>query len=318
MFCSKCGSPLLQGDPFCGKCGAAVSSTTVTSSGAAVQTAQSPAILTVPPPKPSTMGRDTTIIACLVVSVFAIVLFHGFAAFLAVCSIGISGFLLRSKTTSAKPKLIFAGSALILVLVVNGFEGWQETRDKARLVQIEKERAARAAEDSRKAQEAFEAMSSSEHLAKVKSSFIPPATPAQIAEGLKHLQAIPANTTEATEGAAFKKQFDVARKAQDEKSRKAWELSIKQQAAREAPVKRALRDALAKTLEDKMLDEGYNVTVTAIGQEHTTLHLKWILVSKVLAHKLSQDGEFFENARSLGFKRIEITDGYDETWYWTL
>ena len=58
-------------------------------------------------------------------------------------------------------------------------------------------------------------------------------------------------------------------------------------------------------------------TVTTSGENHTRLKLKWILVGRVLAHKLSQ-GETLATLRRLGFTRFTITDGYDDTWYWDL
>lgn len=50
----------------------------------------------------------------------------------------------------------------------------------------------------------------------------------------------------------------------------------------------------------------------------TTLRLKWILVSRVVAHQFSQNREIWQTMETLGFKRLEITDGYDEQWYWTI
>jgi len=67
-----------------------------------------------------------------------------------------------------------------------------------------------------------------------------------------------------------------------------------------------------------MLDAGLDVDVKAIGPKHTTLRVKWVLVSKVVAHQLTKQSDFFQSARELGFRRIEMTDGYDETWSWKL
>jgi hypothetical protein len=67
-----------------------------------------------------------------------------------------------------------------------------------------------------------------------------------------------------------------------------------------------------------MLDQGYNCDVHAIGSKHTTLQMKWALVSKVMAHQMSRRSDIFDTARQLGFKRIELTDGFDETWVWNL
>lgn len=90
-----------------------------------------------------------------------------------------------------------------------------------------------------------------------------------------------------------------------------------ERAVLEAKARRVLRDQMAKHIENAMLDEGFNVDVSARGPDHTVLHLKWALVSKVVAHQLAK-GDFLEDARALGFRRVEITDGFDETWYWNL
>lgn len=77
------------------------------------------------------------------------------------------------------------------------------------------------------------------------------------------------------------------------------------------------RRTYAAELENTYLDKGLNVTVTTKGKGATTLHLKWILVSRVVAHQLSKS-DLLGQLRDMGFKRFEISDGYDESWYWTL
>lgn len=116
----------------------------------------------------------------------------------------------------------------------------------------------------------------------------------------KHLLAIDPNTPEAAEGQRLLKQIKSA------------------EAAAAAVTKRVMRDAMAKKLENRMLDEGYSVDVNAIGTDHTVLRIKWILTNKALAHQFAKQGDFFASCRSAGFRRVEITDGYDETWYWDL
>jgi hypothetical protein len=93
-----------------------------------------------------------------------------------------------------------------------------------------------------------------------------------------------------------------------------------QQAAEAANLAATARErrALAATLESRFLDEGMDVTVTTRGKHATTLHMRWILVSRVTAHQFSKNVQMFENLRAKGFKRLEISDGYDESWYWTL
>ncbi|HUR92533.1 MAG TPA: hypothetical protein VMY38_07655 [Gemmatimonadaceae bacterium] len=78
------------------------------------------------------------------------------------------------------------------------------------------------------------------------------------------------------------------------------------------------RRQYAQRLESEYLDQGLDITVTTKGAAATTLRLKWILVSRVTAHQLSKSGPLWANLRSMGFKRLEITDGYDDSWSWTI
>jgi hypothetical protein len=77
------------------------------------------------------------------------------------------------------------------------------------------------------------------------------------------------------------------------------------------------RKDYAKKLEETYLDKGMDVTVTTKGKNATTLRLEWILVSRVVAHQFAKS-DIWSTLREAGFKRLEITDGYDEEWYWTL
>lgn len=79
----------------------------------------------------------------------------------------------------------------------------------------------------------------------------------------------------------------------------------------------ALRRKFASAYENELLDKGFNVDVTTEGRNATTLRLKWILVSKVIAHQFDKGGVVPE-MRKLGFKKFILTDGYDETWTWDL
>ena len=78
------------------------------------------------------------------------------------------------------------------------------------------------------------------------------------------------------------------------------------------------RKSYARDLEEKLLDEHINATVTTFGEGSTGLRMKWILVSRVTAHDFSKNGDFLERLRNRGFKKFQITDGYDETWTWDL
>lgn len=78
------------------------------------------------------------------------------------------------------------------------------------------------------------------------------------------------------------------------------------------------RRSFAGTLEGNYLREGMDVTVRATGTNATTLRLTWILVSRPMAYQLSENGELFATLRAQGFRRFEISDGYDKMWYWKL
>jgi len=168
--------------------------------------------------------------------------------------------------------------------------------------------AAKAASDK---QAAFEKLSPIEHLAEAKQLLNVDGPQVSISDGLKHIAAI-------DKGSPLYKQADQTRRAFEEARRKRDAQAAKRRELAEAAAKHLLRIELAKTLENKMLDQGFNVDVSAIGKDQTVLHIKWILVGKALAHNISKQGDFFSNARQVGFKRIEITDGYDETWWWKL
>ncbi len=91
----------------------------------------------------------------------------------------------------------------------------------------------------------------------------------------------------------------------DSRTAKSLQKTIKAKEAkkREAELL-AARKKFAKDYEYRLLDEGYNATVTTHGQSATTLKLEWILATKVDAHKLTKDPDFFKDLRELGFKKI--------------
>ncbi len=78
-----------------------------------------------------------------------------------------------------------------------------------------------------------------------------------------------------------------------------------------------LRIEYAKNLETEFLEKRINADVRASGPGHTTLTIKWILVNKVSAHDMGKNHSLHENLRRLHFKKMILTDGYDESWIWT-
>jgi hypothetical protein len=78
------------------------------------------------------------------------------------------------------------------------------------------------------------------------------------------------------------------------------------------------RRSWAREYENSLLRRGIDATVTLRGEHATTARIKWVLVSRPLAFQLGESPEFLPTLRGLGFKQVEITDGYDEAWSWTL
>jgi len=75
------------------------------------------------------------------------------------------------------------------------------------------------------------------------------------------------------------------------------------------------RKKYAKELENNLLNNArMDNTITTSGKNNTTLKLKYILVSRVFVNELTKDGKLQNTWRSMGFKTIIFTNGYNETW----
>lgn len=85
-----------------------------------------------------------------------------------------------------------------------------------------------------------------------------------------------------------------------------------------ATAERDARRAYAQRLETGFLDGGLDIEVTTSGERATTLRLKYVLFTRVWVHKVQNDTDLISNARRLGFRRVIMTDGYEDTWTWDL
>lgn len=105
-----------------------------------------------------------------------------------------------------------------------------------------------------------------------------------------------------------------------------------EQAARAQRVKVRLLDAMEKQdraaalarrreyatqLERTYLQDGKDVHVSVRGTNGTTLHIQWVLVGRPLAYQMGNDEDVIHTLRTLGFKRLELSDGYDEIYWFT-
>lgn len=97
---------------------------------------------------------------------------------------------------------------------------------------------------------------------------------------------------------------------------------MKEVERREAEINRmsqmVARDIVAGQMEKKLLSEGMDATVTVAGPEKTTITFKYVLFSRPLVYKLTNETEFLQNMRDAGFRKVIFTDGYYNTWTYDL
>jgi hypothetical protein len=74
------------------------------------------------------------------------------------------------------------------------------------------------------------------------------------------------------------------------------------------------REVFAKILERKMLDNGLNARISTKGSNKQTLVCEYILMTKVRAANLLNDGNLLLSARDVGFKKLIFTDGLQSSW----
>ena len=118
MYCNKCGKPLRGGDQrFCPECGGPVPLPNP-------QLAPSRSSSALADPK------VLVLIACGVLTVIAFATLHGFSAVLALVLIVIAGFAIFRRGIKLEIKLAGLVLGLLIVLVSNGIEGWQESKSQ--------------------------------------------------------------------------------------------------------------------------------------------------------------------------------------------
>lgn len=76
----------------------------------------------------------------------------------------------------------------------------------------------------------------------------------------------------------------------------------------------AARKEFASMTEQEYLKDGMDYYFRAQGKNNTTLYIKYVLMSRPLAYNIINDSLFIQTLRSLGFKKLILTDGYDSTW----
>jgi len=129
----------------------------------------------------------------------------------------------------------------------------------------------------------------------------------RVSDARKHLEAIQAGTPEYPEAQKLIKEVE-RREREIEKTSKivALQIATKQ------------REAFAQQYEKELLSKGMDVEVSVRGKYNTTIHLKYVLFSRPLIYKLTNETSFFENLRQRGFGKVVFDDGYRYTWTYNL
>lgn len=309
MFCRRCGQRLEALTSFCPKCGTSVQSSV-------------PYQTTMTPKRELQNSAITLVfVCCLILALIAVATLNGAAAIVALVCIVTFCFGWSKRGIGVGPKILFCVFSVILVLVLNGVQQRiasveavqvKERQEEARRINEQKAIELRKKEDLD-----FSKLTPTQHLDRAKATLKVGADPTVLALANKDLDVL-SGTDLASQAKHLRSQYADSEVKAERAATIAAEKSAKEERALEAKVDRVLRDQMAKSVENSMLDEGYNVDVTAEGPDHTTLRFKWIFVSKVFAHQLSERSEVFDSARKIGFKKIVATDGYDESWTWKL
>jgi hypothetical protein len=90
--------------------------------------------------------------------------------------------------------------------------------------------------------------------------------------------------------------------------------SVRQDILAESRAKVDTRKLFAKTTEKAYLSQGMDVYISVSGVDATTIKMKYVLIGRPAAYKLSNDSRLIGNLRNMGFRKMILTDGYDDTW----
>jgi FKBP-type peptidyl-prolyl cis-trans isomerase len=131
---------------------------------------------------------------------------------------------------------------------------------------------------------------------------------------INHLDAIPKESPLFAEVEMLRQEIIVKQKQQEEILKQEQAAAEEKQKKENALVLLQARKAYAKTYEEELLQSGRDANVTTQGQDHSVLQIRYILMDKQFVHNLSNNSEFMDTLRQMGFKKLRFTNGYDESW----
>lgn len=267
MYCSRCGCFLTLGGTFCSNCGASTATN-------------------VPPITTNTEGPAERLFkARLLVGIVWVVLIpvllinlHPVAAVIGIIASFVFAVGWSLKSVPSRYKLLAVPIGLLLVVGVQWIEATVVEHQKMRVEEENKRIATQNAEAARlkakQEQEAFDRMTPSQHLAAEEQDLTVNAPDDQVADGLRHLNALQ-NTALAARGKAVRARYE-AEQAEEEKSIQAAQAVEEKriQAAQAADARKAAaenekqaeqgRVLMAQTIENSMLEQGFDMDVKAI------------------------------------------------------
>ncbi len=310
MNCSRCGFPLGNQQGYCPRCGTAYLLTGVN----------------VPPVGNSSADRLWKArvgvgVVCLILGMVLFASLEPVAGGLAVVALIIFAAGWSMPTITYRRKIAFGIVSLALIVGAESVELYvertHETGRQRQFAQMEVQKETESHQAAQQTENAFKSMTPAQHLSAAESDMHVGASEDQIAEGMKHLDAVSGTPME-VRAKALRARYEAEKAKADRAAAAEAAAAEAKQEKEDAQAQEAGRIAFAKTVENQMLDQGFNFDVVAVDAKHTTLRMKWALASKVAAHQISENTQMFETARELGFKRMELTDGFDFAWSWNL
>lgn len=74
---------------------------------------------------------------------------------------------------------------------------------------------------------------------------------------------------------------------------------------------------MAEKIERVFLSNGMDARVYVSGKENTVLTVEYVLLNRAFAYKMTNEGDFYENTKKAGFKKL-VFDNKETTWTYDL
>ncbi len=132
-------------------------------------------------------------------------------------------------------------------------------------------------------------------------------SPLDIADAWKNLQRIGPDDAEIAKARAAAAKLEKCRK----KSERTFSKGLRDIMIHQ-------REQWAEAYELGLLNEGLDVDVTLSGKFRTNVKIRWVLLSRASVQQIVADGTFLANLETIGFEKVVFSDGYYESWTYTL